>query len=107
MTPKHEQIQLPMENEEAAPPAQANSISRDALILLPIQSFQGPVEVIDTDEAVPAAIADLEKESLLGFDTETKPVFKPGMSHPPALVQLAGEHRAYIFQLQKIRHLDG
>ena len=107
MTPKHEQIPLPIENEEAAPPAQANSISRDALILLPIQSFRGPVDVIDTDEAVPAAIAELEKESLLGFDTETKPVFKPGISYPPALVQLAGEHRAYIFQLQKIKHLDG
>ena len=106
MTPNHEQIPLPIEAEEAAVPVQPQSISRDALILLPIQSFRGPVDVIDTDEAVPEAIANLEKETLLGFDTETKPVFKPGISHPPALVQLAGEHRAYIFQLQKLTHLD-
>lgn len=96
-----------MEAEEAAAPAQPSSISRDALNLLPMQSFRGPVEVIDNDEAAPAAIAALEKETLLGFDTETKPVFKPGISYPPALVQLAGEKSAYIFQLQKLKHLDG
>ena len=108
MTPNHEQIPLPLETEEpATPPTQPQSSSRDALILLPIQSFRGPVEVIDTDEAVAAAIEALEQESVLGFDTETKPVFKPGISYPPALVQLAGEHRAYIFQLQKLKHLDG
>jgi ribonuclease D len=107
MTPEHEQMQLPMEAEEVAAPTHPSSISRDALIQLPIQSYRGPVEVIDTDEAVAAAIAALERESLLGFDTETKPVFKPGISYPPALVQLAGEHSSYIFQLQKLKHLDG
>lgn len=107
MTPNREQIPLPIESEEAPAPTQPNSISRDALILLPVQTYRGPVEVIDSEEAMSAAIADLEKETLLGFDTETKPVFKPGISYPPALVQLAGEHRAYIFQLQKLKHLDG
>lgn len=106
MTPNHEQIPLPLLEEGIAPAIQPNAITRDALNLLPMQSYQGPVEVVDSDDAVPAAIAHLEKETLLGFDTETKPVFKPGISHPPALVQLAGEHRAYIFQLQKLRHLD-
>ena len=106
MTPNHEQIPLPIDAEEAAVPVQPQSISRDALILLPMQCYRGPVDLIDNDDAVPDAIAQLEKETLLGFDTETKPVFKPGISHPPALVQLAGEHRAYIFQLQKLTHLD-
>ena len=107
MTPEHEQMPLPMEAEEAVATAQPKSISRDDLNLLPMQSFKGPVEVVDTDDAVPPAIQALERESVLGFDTETKPVFKPGISHPPALVQLAGEQKAYIFQLQKLKSLDG
>lgn len=107
MTPNREQIPLPIETEETPAPTQPNSITRDALNLLPVQSYRGPVEVVDCDEAMPDALSALEKETLLGFDTETKPVFKPGISYPPALVQLAGEHRAYIFQLQKLKHLDG
>lgn len=107
MSPEHEQMTLPMETGEASAPEQPRSISRDDLIQLPIQSFRGPVDVIDNDDAAPAAIEALERETLLGFDTETKPVFKPGISYPPALVQLAGEQRAYIFQLQKLKHLDG
>ncbi len=107
MSPEHEQMTLPMETGEASAPEQPRSISRDDLIQLPIQSFRGPVDVIDNDDAAPAAIEALERETLLGFDTETKPVFKPGISYPPALVQLAGEQRAYIFQLQKLKYLDG
>ena len=107
MTPDHEQIALPLEDEESPTPAQQKSISRDALILLPVHSYQGPVEVVDHDDMLKEAVRALEGEELLGFDTETKPVFKPGISYPPALVQLAGERKAYIFQLQKLRHLDG
>lgn len=107
MTHDHEQMTLPMGAEERVAVEQPKSISRDALNQLPIQSFRGPVELIDSDDAASAAVEALEREPLLGFDTETKPVFKPGISYPPALVQLAGEQRAYIFQLQKIKHLDG
>jgi ribonuclease D len=110
MTDAAEQMHLPLTlPPETAEPssAVASSITKDALNQLPIRAYQGPVEVLDSDESVAAALPKLEAETLLGFDTETKPVFRPGISHPPALVQLAGERGAWIFQLLKLRHLDG
>ncbi len=93
--------------EETAPAQQQVTITREELVQLPLGGFRGPVEVVDSDDAAEAAVSALEGETLLGFDTETKPVFKAGVSHPPALVQLAGASQVYIFQLLKLRHLDG
>lgn len=42
------------------------------------------------------------KEKVLGFDTETRPAFKKGESYPPSLIQLAGAHGVYIFQIRRI-----
>lgn len=108
-----EQIPLPLKNaepvaaEEVSQAVEPSSITRDALNLLPIRSYHGPVDLLDSDEAVAQAMPAMEKEELLGFDTETKPVFQSGVSHPPALVQLAGASRAWIFQLRNLKHLDG
>lgn len=103
-----DQIPLPLEEAAHTPDEKPapTTITRDELHQLPIRSFSGPIDVVDSDELTHAAIADLQREKLLGFDTETKPVFKAGMSYPPALVQLAGEKRVFIFQLQKLRELD-
>lgn len=104
-----EQLTLPLD-DAPTPAPKANvapsSISRDALNALPIQSFKGRVNLIDTDEDLVRALVDIQRETLLGFDTETKPVFKAGVSHPPALVQLAGEEQAWIFQLRKLTKLN-
>ena len=35
------------------------------------------------------AAADIFQEEALGFDTETRPAFRKGESHPPALAQVA------------------
>src|SRR4030095_2912568 len=42
------------------------------------------------------------RESVLGFDTETRPAFRKGESYPPSLVQLAGEAVVWIFPLQRL-----
>lgn len=89
------------------PALDKTSIGKEELLQLPLSSFPGPIHLVDRDDAVPEAAAALARESLLGFDTETKPVFVRGDSHPPALVQLAGEQAVYIFQLKKLRRLDG
>ena len=44
----------------------------------------------------------LHEEEILGFDTETRPIFKKGVTPPPALLQLAGHKDVYIFQLSKL-----
>ncbi|MEH6822342.1 MAG: 3'-5' exonuclease [Motiliproteus sp.] len=48
-----------------------------------------------------AAAADLSRCRYVGFDTESKPCFRPGqISDGPHVIQLTTLKRAYIFQLQ-------
>lgn len=59
--------------------------------------------MIRRPEQVERMVRLLEKETILGFDTETRPTFRVGQSYPPAVLQLVGEHAAYIFQLRHCR----
>lgn len=54
----------------------------------------------DTKDAVAAAVADIRAAGEAGFDTESKPTFKPGeVSSGPHLVQFALADRAFLFQM--------
>ncbi len=110
MSESPEQLSLPLVDLLEAPPREQAelgiAISRDELNALPIRAYQGPVVLVTNDDEMDAAIAELRRETLLGFDTETKPVFRAGISYPPALLQLAGEEQAWLFQLQHLRRLN-
>ncbi|MCU0915190.1 MAG: 3'-5' exonuclease domain-containing protein 2 [Planctomycetes bacterium] len=69
----------------------------------PIRKYQGRIHLIRRSEQIEPAVRQLEKETVLGFDTETRPTFRVGQSYPPAVLQLAAEQAAYIFQLQHCR----
>ena len=84
-----------------APPEPARSISREAMALLPVRRYQGRVCVVATPQELEEARADLASESVVGLDTETRPAFKKGESHLPALVQVATARAVYLFQLRR------
>jgi ribonuclease D len=44
---------------------------------------------------------DICQESVVGFDTETRPAFKPGESYLPSLVQFATAGAVYLLQVQQ------
>ena len=67
----------------------------------PVFLYKGEIIVVDRPEQVVAAVADLKNNSVLGFDTETKPSFKKGVVHHVGLLQLASEERVYLFRLNK------
>ena len=47
-----------------------------------------------------AAVIDIKLSKVVGFDTESKPVFEKGaVNDGPHIVQFSSESRAYIFQL--------
>lgn len=110
MSEKTEQLALPFieaaRNDTPVDTEAPSSITREAINELPIRSYQGQVILVTSDDELAPAIEEIRKETLLGFDTETKPVFRPGVSHPPALVQLAGESCAWIFQLRNLKKLN-
>lgn len=79
-----------------------HAISKEEINTLPRVSYEGQIHVVDSDDLVNAAVHALEKEKVLGFDTETRPAFKAGEYYPPALVQLASSTGVYVFQLRHI-----
>jgi len=72
----------------------------------PIKKYQGPIHLVQGGEQVEQAVSRLETETLLGFDTETRPTFRAGQRYSPAVLQLAGEQAVYVFQLTHC-HLPG
>ena len=76
------------------------AISREHLAELPIRRYGGKISVVATREDLEAARADLASERLVGLDTETRPSFRKGESHPPALVQVASAKAVYLFPLR-------
>ncbi len=73
---------------------------------LPLKYFEGDIRLIQTRAELNNACSLLGTESILGFDTETRPAFKKGQFFLPSLVQLAGQESVYIFQLKKCGFQD-
>ncbi len=78
------------------------SISKEELAALPAAAYQGNIILIDTEEGVANAVNALSQETVIGFDTETKPSFKRGQSNKVALLQLATRSSCYLFRLNRI-----
>ena len=80
-------------------PGTARAISRDDLIDLPVQRYDGPVTYIRSADAIARAAADIAAERVVGFDTETRPAFRKGESYLPSIAQVATARAVYIFPL--------
>ena len=76
-----------------------STITREEINLLPLVRFEGPIHVIDTKAQIEPAINRLMEEPVLGFDTETKPSFKKGVSYSPALIQFSTDKEAWLFRI--------
>lgn len=76
-------------------------ISKDAINRLPMRQYEGPIHLIRMPDEAERVFQTLEKETLLGFDTETRPSFRSGEYYLPSLLQLATGGEVYIFQIQK------
>jgi ribonuclease D len=78
-------------------------MTKEQINARPVRKYQGPIHLIQRAQDIEQAVGQLEEETVLGFDTETRPTFRVGEHYLPALLQLAGEKAAYIFQLKQCR----
>ncbi|MCX6579888.1 MAG: 3'-5' exonuclease domain-containing protein 2 [Candidatus Aminicenantes bacterium] len=85
---------------------QVNRIDSEYINSLPVVQFEGNVVVVDTPEQEEAVVRELYNHPCVGFDTESKPAFKKGISYPISLLQLATHDTAYLFQLKKTGFSD-
>jgi len=79
------------------------SVSREEVNALPIRRYEGEVRVVSAPQDLAPALADILQEAVVGFDTETRPAFRPGESYPPSLAQVATARGVYLFQ---VRHRE-
>jgi len=75
-------------------------LSKKEINEFPIQRYEGQIVLIRTQEELLNAVEILKRETILGFDTETRPAFKKGEHYTPALLQLGGEKGVFLFQLK-------
>ncbi len=80
------------------------SILPEEIEKLPAGSFPGEIHIIEkTGLEYAKAIAYLMTQKVIGFDTETRPVFSANMPHHHvALLQLSGADKAFLFRVNKL-----
>ena len=78
------------------------SITKEEINAFPVERFEGKIEIISSIEAVKPVVKRLWQEKILGFDTETRPSFKKGVSHKVCLLQIATRKTVYLFRLNHI-----
>jgi ribonuclease D len=92
-------------------------ITKEYIKSLPLRQWEGDVKILHTREEMAAAVEDitlLQKKQqtttaasttfCVGFDIESKPAFRKGQFHPPALLQIATVDVVYLFRLCALWH---
>lgn len=65
--------------------------------------FEGKVVVVNTPEGLHRACEALSREPIIGFDTETRPSFKAGVTYNVSLIQLSTPTTCYLIRLCSVR----
>lgn len=79
-----------------------DKISNELVAALPAVEFHGPITVIEEEHDIDAACKELAEAKIVGFDTETRPSFRAGVSYRVSLLQLSTPTRCFLFRLNKI-----
>jgi ribonuclease D len=83
------------------------TINREELNELPIGGWEGETILIDKPEDVESAIQAINKETIIGIDTETRPAFKKGVVYHISLIQIATRDCTYLFRINLVGLSNG
>ena len=75
------------------------SITKDQINSLPLKKYEGKTVIISNINALGGALAEIEKESVVGFDIERRPSFEKGVKHQVSLVQIAIPEKVFLFRV--------
>jgi len=76
--------------------------SKEDINILPLGSWHGETILVTDEQTAEQAVAEMRKEQVLGFDTESRPAFRKGNYYLPSLIQIGTTERVYIFLLNKM-----
>lgn len=69
---------------------------------LPRVLFPGKIQVVISEDEAARAVQYLMRQSLLGFDTETRPSFVRGKLNKVSLLQVCAEDVCFLFRLNQL-----
>lgn len=79
-----------------------DKISNEQTALLPAVEFRGEIRIIEQERDIAEACKLLAAQPVIGFDTETRPSFRPGVTFRVSLLQLSAPKVCFLFRLNKI-----
>ena len=77
-------------------------VAADMVAPLPLVKYEGEIELVEDESQLDSALAEISRESVLGFDTETRPNFNRGKSQPVSILQLAGAEKVWVIRLDPL-----
>ena len=77
------------------------TISNEEINELELDRFNGDLYLIETVDKLESALKSIHKQSVVGFDTESKPAFKKGEYNHVSLIQIATENEAFLIRVNK------
>ena len=80
----------------------SKEISNEQTALLPAIEFRGEIRIVEDERDIAAACKYLAEQPVIGFDTETRPSFRPGVTFRVSLLQLSSPEVCYLFRLNRI-----
>ncbi len=81
-------------------------ISKDEVKKLERLKFDGKIHIITKNDELPPIIEKLSQYKQLGFDTETKPVYRKKGKRDVSLLQIATEKEAFLFRLNFLSYYN-
>lgn len=79
-----------------------NKIAKQAVAEMQKATFEGRIFVIYTENEARKAVDYLNRYSIVGVDTETRPSFRRGTVHQVALLQISTKDTCFLFRLNHL-----
>ena len=77
------------------------TISNEEINALPLRAFEGKTIIVSEEKKIIHAFDEISEHKVVGFDTETKPVFVRGQQNKVALMQIALPHKVFLVRLKQ------
>lgn len=77
------------------------TISSEEINALPLGAYDGKTIVISEERKLTKAFDEIHEHRVVGFDTETKPVFVRGHQNSVALMQIALPEKVFLIRIKQ------
>ncbi len=77
------------------------TISNEEMNALPLGAFEGKTIIVSEEKKISHAFDEIKEHDVVGFDTETKPVFVSGHQNKVALMQVALPNKVFLIRLKQ------